>query len=133
MLKEFYQLANKVLRIKRSHPVVSRVQRVSENGDLEILDDKNQAEQAIAGYFTQIYKRPDHMKLPVNIVDEEMKEEHDDLDSYPLFTREEINDAAKVSNFNKGLGPDCFDGNVLKNNEKLREKVVYEITDAMNS
>ena len=24
-LKEFYQVANKVLRIKRSHPVVSRI------------------------------------------------------------------------------------------------------------
>ena len=28
-LKEFYQLANKVLRIKRNHPVVSRIQRVN--------------------------------------------------------------------------------------------------------
>jgi hypothetical protein len=40
MLKEFYQLANKVLRIKRSHPVVSKIQRVGDHGDLEILDDK---------------------------------------------------------------------------------------------
>ena len=47
--------------------------------------------------------------------------------------RQEIDDAAKVSNFNKGLGPDCFDGNILKNNEDLRKKLVYEITDAMNS
>jgi len=29
-LKEFYQLANKVLRIKRNHPVVVRIQRVNE-------------------------------------------------------------------------------------------------------
>ncbi len=40
-LKEFYQLANKVLRIKRNHPVVSRVQKVNEHGELEVLDDKN--------------------------------------------------------------------------------------------
>ncbi len=51
----------------------------------------------------------------------------------PLFSREEIDDAAKVTNFNKGLGPDCFNGNVLKNSEELRRKVVYEITDALNS
>jgi len=33
------------------------------------------------------------------------------------FTIEEVEEATKSSNFNKGLGPDCFDGNVLKNNE----------------
>ena len=51
----------------------------------------------------------------------------------PLFSTEDIINAAKVSNFNKGLGPDCFDGNILKNNEVLKKKVVYEIADAMNS
>jgi hypothetical protein len=29
-MKEFYQVANKVLRIKRNHPVVSRVKRDNE-------------------------------------------------------------------------------------------------------
>jgi hypothetical protein len=34
------------------------------------------------------------------------------------FTRDEVVDAIRSSNsnFNKGLGPDCFDGNVLRNN-----------------
>ena len=50
-----------------------------------------------------------------------------------MFSTQEIDDAAKVSNFNKGLGPDCFDGNILKNSEELRKKVVFEIADAMNS
>jgi hypothetical protein len=40
------------------------------------------------------------------------------------FTIEEIQDATKCSNFNKGLGPDCFDGNVLKNNGQLETKVL---------
>jgi hypothetical protein len=43
-VKEFYQLANKVLRIKRSHPVVSRVQRLNPQTEIESLDDKNLAE-----------------------------------------------------------------------------------------
>ena len=31
-MKEFYQVANKVLRIKRNHPVVTRVKRESKMG-----------------------------------------------------------------------------------------------------
>lgn len=82
-LKEFYQLANKVLRIKRSHPVVTRVTRIDDRGEVEVIDDKSAAEQAIAGYFTEIYKRPDHMRLlPDDIdfnvdIDEEMQGEGD--------------------------------------------------------
>ena len=49
------------------------------------------------------------------------------------FTRDEVVDAMKSSNFNKGLGPDCFDGNVLRNNSQLSEKVMAEITDALNN
>ncbi len=49
------------------------------------------------------------------------------------FTVEEIQEATKSSNFNKGLGPDCFDGNVLKNNEQLEIKILEEITYALNS
>lgn len=141
-MKEFFQLANRVLRIKRNHPVVSKVQKLNGNGEVEVIDDKNLAEQAIAEYFTQIYRRPEHMALlPSDIIDEEMTDEDEvpneagdeDLDQLALFSTQEIDEAAKESNFNKGLGPDCFDGNVLKNNADLRRKMVYEITEAMNS
>ncbi len=44
--------------------------------------------------------------------------------SVPPFTVEEIQEATKSSNFNKGLGPDCFDGNILKNNSQLEMKVL---------
>ena len=39
-LTEFYQVANKVLRIKRSHPVVSRVKREVEGQEPEIFEDR---------------------------------------------------------------------------------------------
>ena len=71
--------------------------------------------------------------LPTVEEDEEMKEDEDDMYQVPLFSTQDVDNAAKVSNFNKGLGPDCFDGNILKNNEELRKKLVFEITDAMNS
>jgi len=60
-MKEFYALANKVMRIKRSNPVVTKVKRISDNGDVEIFEEKAQVEKAISVYFTGIYKRPDHM------------------------------------------------------------------------
>jgi hypothetical protein len=43
-MKEFYQVANKVLRIKRNHPVVSRVKRDSQNGESEVFEDRAQVE-----------------------------------------------------------------------------------------
>jgi hypothetical protein len=48
------------------------------------------------------------------------------------FTREEVTEAIKSSNFNKGLGPDCFDGNILGSNTMLKAKVVEEIVSALN-
>ena len=48
------------------------------------------------------------------------------------FTKEEVCEAIKSSNFNKGMGPDCFDGNVLSNHKQLEEKVIEEITNALN-
>jgi hypothetical protein len=35
------------------------------------------------------------------------------IDTSELFRLSDIIEPTKVSNFNKGLGPDCFDGNVL--------------------
>jgi hypothetical protein len=48
------------------------------------------------------------------------------------FTREDVIEAIKSSNFNKGLGPDCFDGKVLGSNTTLKAKVVEEIVNALN-
>ncbi|MFM7727510.1 MAG: hypothetical protein ACKO7B_12465 [Flavobacteriales bacterium] len=66
------------------------------------------------------------------MADDVMVEEGSDDDVIPLFSIEEVYNAAKDSNFNKGLGPDCFDGSVLAKNEPLCKKVIYEITEALN-
>ena len=60
-MKEFYQVANKVLRIKRNHPVVTKVKKDNDNGESEVFEDRMQVDQVIARYFEGIYKRPDHM------------------------------------------------------------------------
>ena len=49
------------------------------------------------------------------------------------FTKDDVITATKCSNFNKGLGPDCFDGNMLRSNMELHDKVMTEITDALKN
>jgi hypothetical protein len=41
-------------------------------------------------------------------------------DNVTPFTKKEVIEAIKGCNFNKGLGPDCFDGNVLHSNNQLK-------------
>ena len=59
--------------------------------------------------------------------DEEM------ISTQAMFTVDDVVMATKCSNFNKGLRPDCFDGNVLRSNTELNDKVMTEITNALNS
>ena len=65
-----------------------------------------------------------------------MKEEIEDTmqidSSSGAFKLPDIMDAIKRSNFNKGLGPDCFDGNVLLTSQLLSSKIAIEILDALN-
>ena len=63
--------------------------------------------------------------------DDEMVDEM--INTTALFSIEDIKEATKQSNFNKGLGPDCFDGNILGKNEQLSEKVISEIAEALNN
>jgi hypothetical protein len=44
--------------------------KTDEHGEVEVIDDKSAAESAIAEYFTNIYKRPEHMPVQ-GIVDPE--------------------------------------------------------------
>ena len=52
--------------------------------------------------------------------------------SSEIFRFADISEAIKSCNFNKGLGPDCFDGNILQSDQTLCDKVSYEIMDALN-
>jgi len=60
-MKEFYKIANKVLMIRTSNPVVRRIKKGNENEE-EIIEDRNLVEEEIANYFKIIYKRPEHMR-----------------------------------------------------------------------
>jgi hypothetical protein len=49
-----------------------------------------------------------------------------------MFTVDDIVAATKSSNFNKGLSSDRFDCNMLRSSEGLNERIMVEITEAMN-
>ena len=100
---------------------------------MQAFEDRTQVDDEIAKYFTQIYKRPDYMRQHPNEIDfnvdgeEEMRIDtinyaghHSGNDNVTPFTRDEVIEAIKSCNFNKGLGPDCFDGNVLLSNNQLK-------------
>jgi hypothetical protein len=74
-------------------------------------------DQVIASYFAEIYKRPDHMQAHLaQEVGENADMEEETINTTALFTIDEIREATKQSNFNIGLGPDCFDGNLVSQN-----------------
>ena len=70
-MKEFYKIANKVLMIRASNPVVRSIKTGIE-GEEEVTEDRVLVEEAIANYFKDIYKKPDYMQNIVN-EDEEMR------------------------------------------------------------
>ena len=138
-MKEFYTKANALLKIRRTNPVVTRVQREDELGEVHTFEEKSAVDHNIAKYFTDIYKRPDYRRLAPSQIDFNVEDDAEvqintvSRTNVTPFTMDEVNEAVKSSNFNKGLGPDCFDGNVLRSNNQLNEKVITEITGALNN
>ena len=61
-MKDFYKKANSLLKIKRSNPVVTKVQKEDELGETQIYEDKSAVDYVISQYFANIYKRPDYRR-----------------------------------------------------------------------
>ena len=68
-MKEFYAKANSLLKIKRSNPVVTKIQKEDDNGDTQIFEEKKSVDGEIAKYFSEIYKRPDYRRQEFRSVD----------------------------------------------------------------
>ena len=87
-----------------------------------MFEDKEFVDNVIAQYFNGIYKRPDYRRQHFRSDnfdvddDEVMRINTSNSNNMSPFTHEEVLLAVKNSNFNKGLGPDCFDGNLMKEN-----------------
>ena len=74
-LKEFYRKANILLKVRRANPVVTKIQRIDEQGEVAVYDDKLIVEKQIAEYFTEIYRRPQHMRVINGEIDFNVEED----------------------------------------------------------
>ena len=93
-MKEFYGLANRFMRIKRSNPVVTKVKRSYENCEVEVFEERVHVEKAISDYFTDIYRRPEHM-VPGG--DGNSDEDEEMINTTTTFTLDDFITATKCS------------------------------------
>jgi hypothetical protein len=130
-LKAFYSTAEKILRVECGNPVVRSVIV----GD-QLISDRDQVDQAIAEYFQGVYGSED-----------QQIETEEDLGMWSrfeaaadmaqgMFSMRDVEEAMKASNFNKGLGPDGFDGTILRPGDtthRLTQEVAAQILGLLNN
>ena len=80
----------------------------------QLISERDQVDQEIAGYFQEVYAGDGQ-----NIETEEdlalwTRLEAASETTRGMFTISDVEGAMRASNFNKGLGPDGFDGTILK-------------------
>jgi hypothetical protein len=68
--------------------------------------------------------------MVAKIDDADMDEEINNTITF--FAVDDVVDTTKCSNFNKGFRPGFFDGKLFKSSTNLNDKVMAEITDALN-
>jgi len=108
-MKAFYATAEKVMRVQCGNPVVRSV--IKED---QLISERDQVDAAIAEYFQGVYGSED---LPEETDEDRMMWErfNDAVDATRgMFTTQDVEEAMRASNFNKGLGPDGFDGTILQ-------------------
>ena len=108
-MKAFDATAEKVMRVQCGNPVVRSV--IKED---QLISERDQVDAAIAEYFQGIYGSED---LPEETDEDRMMwERFNDAvgATRGMFTTQDVEEAMRASNFNKGLGPDGFDGTILQ-------------------
>ena len=99
-----------MLRVQSGNPMVRSV-----IVDEQLISDRDQVDQAIAEYFQGIYGIEDqdqHMETEEDLTMWSRFEAAVEA-TQGMFTNQDVVEAMKASNFNKGLGPDGFDGTIL--------------------
>ena len=108
-IKEFYATAEKVLRVESGNPVVRSVIK-----DDQIISERDQVDQAIADYFQEVYGDEERQADSEESMALWTRLEAVAEMALGMFTTQDVTEAMRASNFNKGLGPDGFDGTILK-------------------
>jgi len=108
-MKAFYATAEKVMRVQCGNPVVRSV--IKED---QLISERDQVDAAIAEYFQEVYGGED--QYVDSAEDLAMWDQFNEAveATQGLFTAQDVEEAMRASNFNKGLGPDGFDGTILQ-------------------
>ena len=129
-MKAFYATAEKVLQIQCGNPVVRAV--IKED---QLISEKDSVELAIADYFQEVYGGSDQQAdTEEDLVMWSRLEAAAEM-VQRLLTVTDVEEAMKASNFNKGLGPDRFDGTILRpgdHSHRLKQKVTSQILGLLN-
>ena len=104
-LKEFYKVAERLMRVKGSNPVVTKL--IMDEGT--VIEDKELVNDEIRKYFEDVYRAPAGWADRMEIVED--------------FSYDDIYEATRVCSFNKGLGPDGFDGRLFDCDDELSYKL----------
>ena len=80
----------------------------------QLISERDQVDQAIADYFQDVYGRDEPMADSAAEIDMWTRLEAAAEATRGMFTEADVVEAMKASNFNKGLGPDGFDGTILR-------------------
>jgi hypothetical protein len=107
---------NRLCQLKPSSPLVSGLEH--ESG--EVVYNRTLIDKTLAADFVARQELPGLSTLSLNPRDS------------TLFTTEDVARAIGQTNFNKGLGPDGFDGSVLSKSHELRDKACMDIAHALN-
>ena len=121
-MKAFYATAEKVLRVQCGNPVVRSV-IVND----QLISDRDQVDAAIAEYFQGVYGRDDHEVETEADLSMWTRMEAAVEVTQGMFTTHDVEEAMRASNFNKGLGPDGFDGTILKPGDATH-RLTQEVT-----
>ena len=80
----------------------------------QLISERDQVDQAIADYFRDVYGRDEPMADSAAEIDMWTRLDAAAEATRGMFTEADVVEAMKASNFNKGLGPDGFDGTILR-------------------
>ena len=104
-MKTFYGIAERVLKIKHGNPVVKVL--LTDDGD--VIAERDEVNSRIGEYFHKIYQAPERMED----IEDMWSDYHPESTQPVTFSEDEVREAMKSCNFNKGLGPDGFHGTIL--------------------
>ena len=86
----------------------------------QLISETDQVDQAIADYFQEVYGRDALMADSAAEIDMWTRLEAAAEATQGMFTDADVVEAMKASNLNKGLGPNGFDGSILRPGDPSR-------------